>query len=99
MPHQYTRSKRDQRQHKMSTGSSGNGILSEENGVPIVSPSTSTAMSIKNFECSHRLDENSLQALQHDDDEDQVHRTNTASYLTKQRLKQEALKNFRPGEP
>uniref|UniRef100_A0A915EAY2 Nuclear receptor domain-containing protein n=1 Tax=Ditylenchus dipsaci TaxID=166011 RepID=A0A915EAY2_9BILA len=52
----------------------------------------------KSFECSYKLDSNSLQALQHDDDEDQVHQA-TTSYLNKQRVKQESLKNFKPGEP
>ncbi|KAI1716567.1 zinc finger, c4 type (two domains) domain-containing protein [Ditylenchus destructor] len=48
----------------------------------------------KSFECSHRLDSNSLQALQHDDDEDQVHHATTA-YLNKQKARQENLKNLK----
>jgi len=85
-----------------STHENGNGLGLKSTPSPsphTPSTSNSTTVNPRNFECSHRLDENSLQALRHDDDEDQVHRANTASYLTKQRLKQETLKNFKPGEP
>uniref|UniRef100_A0A915MRT5 Nuclear receptor domain-containing protein n=6 Tax=Meloidogyne TaxID=189290 RepID=A0A915MRT5_MELJA len=51
------------------------------------------------FECSHELDKNSLQALNHDDDEDQVHHV-TNAFLTKQKLqKQELLKGKSISEP
>lgn len=52
----------------------------------------------KTFACSHKLDNNSLQALQHDDDEDQVHHATTSYFNNKQKIKQEALKNFKPGK-
>ncbi|CAD5228310.1 unnamed protein product [Bursaphelenchus okinawaensis] len=53
------------------------------------------------YDCSHVLDNNSLRALHHDDDEDQVHRTasQVVASFSKQKLKQEALKKFIPGEP
>uniref|UniRef100_A0A915MXC8 Nuclear receptor domain-containing protein n=1 Tax=Meloidogyne javanica TaxID=6303 RepID=A0A915MXC8_MELJA len=51
------------------------------------------------FECSHELDKNSLQALNHDDDEDQVHHV-TNAFLTKQKQqKQELLKGKSISEP
>ncbi|KAH7730600.1 CRE-NHR-17 protein [Aphelenchoides avenae] len=49
----------------------------------------------KHFEWSRKLDSNSLQALQHDDDEDQVHQSNMN--YSKQKQKQEAQKKFKPG--
>ncbi|KAI6205343.1 hypothetical protein M3Y94_00781400 [Aphelenchoides besseyi] len=49
------------------------------------------------FECSlEKLDANSLQALHHQDDEDQVHRTLSAS--TNSRKKQKESEKFLPGQ-
>lgn len=76
----------------MPSTSSGSYILPNQ---PIPAP-TPSRVGGAHFECSHKLDNNSLQALQHDDDEDQVHHA-TTSYLAKQKIKQEALKKVKPG--
>ena len=61
-----------------------------------IPPPTPSRSGGAHYECSHKLDNNSLQALQHDDDEDQVSQA-TTSYLAKQKQKQEAMKKFKPG--
>uniref|UniRef100_A0A914CMT2 Uncharacterized protein n=1 Tax=Acrobeloides nanus TaxID=290746 RepID=A0A914CMT2_9BILA len=78
-------------------GSPEASTSSQDTSMPLP-PSTPSRIGGAHYECSHKLDSNSLQALQHDDDEDQVSQA-TTSYLAKQKQKQEAMKKFKPGEP
>ncbi|KAL3080054.1 hypothetical protein niasHT_034612 [Heterodera trifolii] len=78
-----------------NTHQQGNLLPSSFSACGAATPSTLLSMP---FECSHDLDTNSLQALHHDDDEDQVHRAH--SFFQKQKGREEGAKstNVKPDE-